>query len=606
MNMTRELRLNRGGHGATPRRPEWLRHWALWPALVVLLVVFIVPVAQLLWQSALDGDGRLSAANYARLFQTSLYVRLLGSTFRIAAWTTVICLLAGYPVAYLLANVAQRTRGKLLLWVLMPFWTSVLVRSFAWMVILGREGMLNQWLLALGLTQAPLELMYNLASVLVGMAHALMPLAIMTMLAVMQNIDGNLTRAAATMGARGAHVFWRIYFPLSLPGVAAAGLLTFISALGFFITPTLLGSPREAMIAQIIVTQIDETLNWGFAGAVAMLLLIASIAVFYLFDRILGMAALTGETGGAAGQARVGVLRRAGVWLGRYALAAMAWTCAWAGQAAQALTGRARARRPQFSRRWVLWTVGMATILFLAAPSFFLVPISFSANSFFAWPPKGFSLQWYEAYWSSPLWQQATLRSVGVGLATAATSLLLGVPCAFVLSRHRLRGKSGIMALLLMPMVMPHIIVALALFYAFSRVGLVGTSFGLILGHTVFALPYVVITAMAVLRNYDVRLDQAAYTLGATRLTAFRRVTLPIIGTGIMTAFLFAFVKSFDELTVALFVSGGVSTTLPRQMWADALLNVSPTLAAVSTVILIFVTVVIFCGEYLKKRSTYR
>ncbi|RXN93540.1 ABC transporter permease [Achromobacter aloeverae] len=588
------------------RRPAWLRHWTLWPALAVLLLVFIVPVAQLLWQSVAGADGRLDAANYTRLFQTSLYLRLLGSTFRIAAWTTIVCLVVGYPVAYLLANVGQRTRGRLLIWVLMPFWTSVLVRSFAWMVILGREGLLNQWLQGLGLAKEPLELMYNLAAVLVGMAHALMPLAIMTMLAVMQNIDGNLTRAAATMGARGAHVFWRIYFPLSLPGVAAAGLLTFISALGFFITPTLLGSPREAMIAQIIVTQIDETLNWGFAGAVAMLLLIASIAVFYLFDRLLGMAALTGDSGEVANQSRPGMLRRAGIWLGRYALSTMGWLCAWTGQAFEALTRRAGHRRPQFPKRWGLWTFGLTAILFLAAPSFFLVPISFSANNYFAWPPKGFSLQWYDAYFSSTLWQQATLRSVGVGLATAAASLLLGVPCAFVLARHRLRGKSGIMALLLMPMVMPHIIVALALFYAFSKVGLVGTSTGLVLGHTVFALPYVVITVMAVLRNYDTRLDQAAYTLGATRLTTFRRITLPLIGTGIMTAFLFAFVKSFDELTVALFVSGGVSTTLPRQMWTDALLNVTPTLAAVSTVILVFVTAVIFCGEYLKKRGAHR
>jgi putative spermidine/putrescine transport system permease protein len=159
------------------------------------------------------------------------------------------------------------------------------------------------------------------------------------------------------------------------------------------------------------------------------------------------------------------------------------------------------------------------------------------------------------------------------------------------------------MAFILMPMVMPHIIVALALFYAFARIGLVGTSLGLILGHTIFSLPYAIVTIMAVLRNYDIRLDHAAWTLGATQLTTFRRVTLPIIRTGMITAFLFSFIKSFDELTVALFISGGTSTTLPRQMWADALMNVSPTLAAVSTLILAFVTVVIICGEMIGRRK---
>jgi putative spermidine/putrescine transport system permease protein len=161
-----------------------------------------------------------------------------------------------------------------------------------------------------------------------------------------------------------------------------------------------------------------------------------------------------------------------------------------------------------------------------------------------------------------------------------------------------------VMAFLLMPMVMPHIIVALALYYAFSRVGLVGSSVGLVLGHTLFSLPYVVITIMAVLRNYDLRLDHAAWTLGADKFTTFRRITYPIIRGGMMTAFLFAFVKSFDELTVALFISSGTSTTLPRQMWSDALLNVSPTLAAVSTVMIVFVVMVIGLGELIARRRT--
>jgi putative spermidine/putrescine transport system permease protein len=580
-----------------------LRHWPLLPALLVLLVVFAVPVIQLLWLSAVDKDGLPSLMHFRRLFETALYLQVLGSTFRIAAWTTLACLLVGYPIAYLLATSSLSWRSKLLIGVMMPFWTSVLVRTFAWTVILGRNGVLNQWMQATGLTSAPLDMIFNLTSVIVGMTHALMPMAVLTMLAVMQNIDANLPRAAATLGANSAHRFWRIYFPLSMPGVAAAGLLTFITAIGFFITPTLLGSPKEAMIAQIIVVQIDENLDWGFAGAVALLLLAASLAVFYIFDKVLGMAALTGESRDEAAAKAAGPLSRWGKRTGRRLTAGLAWSCGWVVDLFASVTP---ARRKPSSGRPVLWIVGLAGVLFLAAPSFFLVPMSFTAGSFLEWPPRGFSLQWYETYMESPVWQQATLRSVGVGLATAVLSVLIGIPAAFMLSRHHVPGKSAVMAFLLMPMIMPHIIVALALFYAFSHVGLVGTAVGLTLGHTVFSLPYVIITIMAVLRNYDTRLDQAAHTLGASKLMTFRRVTFPIIKTGVITAFIFAFVKSFDELTVALFISGGVATTLPKQMWADALLNVTPTLAAVSTVILVFVTVVILATEALAKRSSVR
>lgn len=570
------------------------------PALALLTIVFLVPVIYLLQLSFVSPTGAFSLEHYSRLFQTPLYLNVLTTTFKIAGLTTVICLLCGYPIAYLIATTRNRSKTILVLLVLMPFWTSVLVRSFAWLIILGRQGLLNQILINSGLTAGPLDLMYNLATVLVGMTHALMPLAILTMLAAMQNIDPNLARAAGTLGARPAHAFWRVYFPLSAPGVAAGGLLVFITAVGFFITPILLGSPKETMLAQIIVTQIDETLNWGFAGAVSMLLLAASIIVFYVFDRVIGMSALTGEQ--AIGHvSRKGILTQLGTRLGYSLIAAMGRICDYVGSFQDKLHGYTKAKK---ERRYFVRIVGTTAVLFLALPSFILVPISFSESAFFQWPPVGFSLEWYDTIFASPVWQGAMLRSTYVGLATAVASVLIGIPAAFAIARGRMAGKAVLLGFVLLPMIMPHIIVALALFYSFSKIGLVGTSFGLVLGHTIFSLPYAIVTILAVLKTYDVRLDHAAWSLGASRMVAFRRVTLPLIGSGVVTAFLFSFVKSFDELTVALFISGGAATTLPRQMWADALLNVSPTLAAASTLILLFVTVAIFAGEFLRTRQS--
>jgi putative spermidine/putrescine transport system permease protein len=245
----------------------------------------------------------------------------------------------------------------------------------------------------------------------------------------------------------------------------------------------------------------------------------------------------------------------------------------------------------------------MTIVLFLALPSFFVIPVSFTAGSFIAFPPEGLSLRWYETYLGSQAWINATVRSLTAGVLTASLATVLGTAAAFVLVRRPILGRTAILSLVLAPLVLPRIIIAVGLFYLYARIGLVGTMLGLVLGHTILAVPYVVITVMAVLRIYDERLDQAAWSLGASKWRTLYHITLPQIRGGIVAGFLFAFITSFDELTVALFVTGGSTSTLPRQMWNDLLLQVNPTLAAVSTVILLLVTLFIVMAELLRRRA---
>jgi putative spermidine/putrescine transport system permease protein len=592
------------GVTGAPRGPSgWWKGWPLLPALAFLLVLFVYPVGQLLWLSVVDRSGALTGRHFARLFASSLYVDVLLITLKISAWATAFALLGGYPVAYLLATSDARWRSRLTFWVLLPFWTSFLVRAFAWMVLLGRNGALNKLLEATGLTSAPVAVIFNLTGVLIGMTHALMPLGILTMVAVMEHIDANLPKAAATLGARGGQTFWRIYFPLSLPGAAAAGLLVFISAVGFFIIPALLGGRRETMITQIIIEQVQDLMNWAFAGAISLLLLVTALVVFYLYDRALGMSTLASGTPALdrRGGGRENPVARLSAWAGGRLIAILGWLCDRAGEVAERLVP-ARPDRP--SRPWargVLVTVSLLILAFLAVPAFFMVPVSFTTGGFIDWPPQGFSLKWYRAYLESPQWMAATVRSVGVGVVSATLAMLIGVPAAFALARREFTGKTGALALILSPLVIPRMIIAVALFYLYARIGLVGTSLGLVLGHAVLAIPFVVVTVMAVLKNYDERLDQAASSLGANRARTLYHVTLPLIRGGLVAAFLFAFVTSFDELTIALFVTGGLTTTLPKQMWDDALLKVSPTLAAVSTVLIVFVAVTIWLAERLRQ-----
>ncbi|HUK07891.1 MAG TPA: ABC transporter permease subunit [Stellaceae bacterium] len=595
--------------GAPPlRQSTWVKAWPVYPLLLFLVALFIYPVVQILVLSLFGTDGHFSLANYARVMTTPVYLQTLLITFKIAGWTTFFAILAGYPVAYLLANASTRMRDILTLFVLMPFWTSFLVRTFAWMILLGRNGALNRLLISLGITDEPVSLIYNFTGVMIGMVHAMMPLAIMAMLSVMQTIDTNLVKAARTLGARGGQSFWRIYFRLSLPGLAAAGLLVFITALGFFITPALLGGRRETMLSQVIISVVQELLNFPFAGALSVLLLVATAVVFYLYDRLLGMSTLSGGAGASdlAGAGGRGVIARAGAIVGDRMIATFGWLSDRFADFYERIFP-ARADRPH--RGWslvLLWAAGLLIVGFLCLPSLFVIPVSFTAGTFIAFPPEGLSLRWYHTYLGSSGWVAATVRSFIVAGLTAACSTVLGGAAALVLVRERLFGKTAILALILAPLVLPRLIIAVALFYLYARIGLIGTILGLVLGHTILAVPYVVITVMAVLKTYDERLDQAAWSLGASKWRTLWHITLPQIRGGVLAGFLFAFITSFDDLTVALFVTGGSTSTLPRQMWNDMLLQVNPTLAAVSTVILVFVTTFVFLAEFLRRRGSAR
>jgi putative spermidine/putrescine transport system permease protein len=580
---------------AVVRRTQWT--WVLMGAPLVLLLVtcLIYPVGQLLLLSVYK-DGVVSLEHYRQLFSSSVYVDVLLITLKISLLTTVLAVIAGYPIAYLVSTVGKERKATLLFWVLLSFWTSFLVRAFAWVVLLGRNGVVNQLLFSVGIVERPASLLYGLGSVLVGMVHALSPLAVLTMLSVMENIDRNLPPAAATLGARPGTAFWRVYFPLSLPGVAAAAIMVFVTAIGFFIVPALLGGRRETMITQIIIDQVLQTLNWGFAGAISVLLLLIVLLVFAVYDRLLGLSTMTGVSSTRQGTFVFGgqLLRRLGIALLTSLGALFDRVFAFAAK-------RPRKTGLDTPSGW-LTAVVWGLLLLISLPAFLMIPLSFAEGGL-SWPPRSFTLHWYREVLASPLWSQAAMRSLLVGLGSGLLAMVTGVPVAFLLVRSAMRGKGVMLAFVLSPIVIPRIIIAVGLFYFFARVGLVGSALGLILGHTVVAVPYVVMTMMAVLRSYDVRLDLAAQSLGAKPLATLRYVTFPILGAGMLSSFLFAFATSFDELTIALFASGGLNATLPKQFWDEVTLQVSPVIAAVSTCLFLLITVVIFVAEHLRRRA---
>jgi len=249
------------------------------PTVIFLLVLFAIPVMRLMLLSVEAG----SFEPYQKALADELYLGVLLDTGKIALMVTVASFVLGYPVAYFLtvAPPAWRIIGMFCL--LMPFWTSILVRTYAWMVLLGRRGVISETLQWLDIIDKPMTFLHSLPAVLIGMVHVLMPYMVFPVYAVMQRTDPNLMQAAYGLGAPGWRAFWRVYFPLTLPGVLSGASLVFILSMGFFITPVLLGGGRVMMIAVLIEQQVREFLNWEFAGALSATLLVFTLCVYGAF-----------------------------------------------------------------------------------------------------------------------------------------------------------------------------------------------------------------------------------------------------------------------------------------------------------------------------------
>ena len=260
--------------------------WLL-PALGFFLVFYVVPLVQMLWRSV--SDKGLGLQHYAQIFASDIYINVLISTMKVGVTVAMLCLIVGYPLAYFLSRLTGRWLMLTMIFVLIPFWISALVRNYAWIVILNRRGIVNSTLMALGVIGEPLDLMYNLTGVVIGMSYVLMPIMILALYAAMKGIDPQYARASASLGASPHQTFLRVFVPLSLPGVWAGSLLVFIIAIGFFVTPAILGGGRVPMMATVIEGQVRGVLNWGFGSALGVLLLGAVLIVYLLFDRLLGI-----------------------------------------------------------------------------------------------------------------------------------------------------------------------------------------------------------------------------------------------------------------------------------------------------------------------------
>ncbi|WP_225032540.1 ABC transporter permease [Paraburkholderia sp. XV] len=272
---------------ARPRR-DWRSVRLLLPALLLLVIFFLLPVLSLLLRSVLEPS--LGMQNYAQLVGSTTYLRVFGNTFLVATVVTLATLAIGFPTAWLLAIAPRKLSSLLFAIMLLSMWTNLLARTFAWMVLLQQTGPINRMLMALGIISEPLTLVNNLIGVTIGMTYIMLPFLVMPLHATLRSIDPSTLRAAAICGASRWQAFWRVLVPLAMPGVASGALMVFVMALGYFVTPALLGGASYMMLAELIAQLVQQLLNWGLAGAAAFVLLAVTLSLYALQLRFTGGA----------------------------------------------------------------------------------------------------------------------------------------------------------------------------------------------------------------------------------------------------------------------------------------------------------------------------
>lgn len=264
-----------------------LRYAPLLPMIALVGAMIIYPVGQVIVSSLQADDGSATFAVYRNIAQAEIYRASIANTLLLACEVSAICLLFGYAIAYRMARQWSGASTLIVAILVLSFWTGLLIRSFAWMIILGKNGALNSLLGALGFNDVP-PLLYNRTGALVGMVNIMLPFMVLTIYAVMRRVDEGLMRSAASLGASPFRAFWRVYFPLTLPGVWGGLLLVFVVTIGFYITPALLGGPRTVMISQLVAKVVQELLDFKLAGALSAVLLVLTLVLMGLYSRLVG------------------------------------------------------------------------------------------------------------------------------------------------------------------------------------------------------------------------------------------------------------------------------------------------------------------------------
>ncbi len=552
------------------RRNIVVRSALIAPAAILFGVMLLWPLLNILLRS-LNQKGRASIADgiylghYTALVEDALLRQVVTHSLMLAVVATLVTALLAFPTAYIISRLSRELSSLMMVAVLMPFWVSIIVRLFAFTTILGTQGIINSGLGLIGI--GPLPMLYNTFATITGMVAYLLPYLILILVSAMRSIDVSLLTAARTMGAPEHRVFFDIYFPQVRPALLSGAVLVFVLALGFFLTPAILGGPYNLTIPIFIQQQI-QIFQWGKAAAMGIVLLVVSVAGYVIALRIGGNGVLAPAQGGTRGAAAHEPLR---------------------------LT-------PTVLLCWIALAVVM---IILISPLLVVMPTAFTETTQIRFPPVGFTGKWFAEVLTSSMWIEAFLKSIRVALATGVLAGLVGLALARAASRTGSRLLQGlIQAAAIAPLIVPVILLAIGVFDVQGKLGLIGTDAGLIFAHTLLCVPLTFLIFSNALSFVDISIEQASWTMGAGNIRTFWSIVIPGIMPSVVGAFLISFVSSWDEAVIAMFQTG-LDKTLPVTIYSFLRSGITPAVSAVATLITLPVLVggIVFGIRALRKPS---
>jgi len=546
----------------TSHRHTFLTMLPALPVMAWVLLFLLVPMAIMavfsLWRyHNFDLQPVWNLDNYRAVLEQATYTRIMLRTLKIAVMVTLGCVVLAYPFAYFLARRVSRWRGALIILVLIPFWTSFLIRTYAWMSILARNGVINSTLRWLGLINQPIQLLYTVGAVVVAGIYLFLPFAVLSIYTSLEKLGYSLEEAAMDLGAGPWATFRRVTFPLSLAGIQAAVIFVFVPTLGLFITPALLGGANATMIGNLQVTIFKNSLDFALGSALSFAVLAVALATVALFGRSVDLERVYAGGIGQIGRKSSAV---GGGGFGLFALYAA------------------------------------AIYLFLFLPVIFLILFSFNSSSGGAFPPPGYTLAWYHEALNDPWLMGSVWNSLMIAVLAAIVSVALSAPGAYAIVRYRFPGRTLLRQALIIPLIIPTIMLGFGLMLLFDRLGVDLSIITIVAGHVTYVLPYAFFVIAAQQYGFDKSLEEAAMDLGANRLKTFWYVTLPLMVPGLIAAGLFSFTLSLDEFIITFLLSG-TTQTLPLYVWGMLRTIVSPTVNAVATVIV--AASFVFVGAFL-------
>lgn len=530
-------------------RRRLLRVWpriASLPAILFVAVLFLIPVAVLVVYSFYGTDDaglivrEFTLANYAKFFASSSYILSLVKTLFVVALSAALTVALTFPFAYFVATkTSPRARPIWILLAVLPFFTSYLIRVFAWLQVFGDTGLAAQFLGLFGTDSVPGFLQLGLPAVIITFVYLLFPFGFLCTYVAVEASDPSHREAAADLGARPRQVLAGLTLPLARAGILAGFAFAMLNMIGDYVTPQLIGGTDGALYANLIVNQFGASAQWGFGAVLAFAMGLCILVII--------------------------------------------------GSTAKLMSGTASV---EFTRKYVptkapfLRAYSILFVAFLYAPIGLVVLLSLNTASYIGFPIQGLTLDWYRVALSDPAVIDAFVTSLRIAAVAIGISVLIGVPAAIGLSRITGRYTSGVLTLLSLPLLIPPVVIGLGLIIAYNLLGQERTEGLLMLAHALLIMPLMILMVYNRLTALSRNQELAAQDLGATPSRAIMSVTIPQALPSIFAAAMIGFALSMDEFILTFLVTG-TTTTLPLYIYGSLRFRIDPSLAAIATIVLL-------------------